>query len=78
MKKLPFVFFALGLTGILSTGVVQVAIAQAKSEKTFTLDVACNGSTLALNPADPDDPPYEFDISAMGIEVMRLWGKTSQ
>jgi hypothetical protein len=58
MKKLPFVFFALGLTGILSTGMVQIAVAQAKSEKTFTLDVACNGNTLALNPADPADPPF--------------------
>lgn len=58
MKKLPSVFLTLGLTGILFTGLVQIAVAQAKSEKNFTLDVACNGSTLALNPADPADPPF--------------------
>jgi len=58
VKKLAIVLFASGLAAILSVGVVQVAVAQAKSEKTFTLDVACKGSTLALNPADPTNPPF--------------------
>jgi hypothetical protein len=58
MKKLSLALWALGLTGIISLGVLQVGVAQAEMKKTFTLDVACNGNTLALNPADPTDPPF--------------------
>jgi hypothetical protein len=58
MKKLPFVLFVLGMTGILTIGSLQIGIAQAKFKKNFILDVACNGSTLALNPADPTAPPF--------------------
>ena len=36
---------------------ILTGVSEAKSEKEFTMDVACNGSTLALNPADPVDPP---------------------
>ncbi len=57
MKKLQFVLFALGLTGILAIGVLQIGVSpvvQAKTEETFTLDVACDGRTGALNQVDPD------------------------
>lgn len=58
MKKRSLVLLAFGLTVMLSNSVPSIGIAQAKSEKNFTLDVACNGGTLALNPADPTDPPF--------------------
>jgi len=54
MKKLQFVLFALGLTGIISIGVIQAEVVQARTKKTFTLDVACDGRTAAVNQVDPD------------------------
>ena len=47
MKKYLVVLLTLGLAAVLSISTPPVGIAQAKSEKSFTLDVACNGSTLA-------------------------------
>jgi hypothetical protein len=56
MKKLSFVLFTLGLTGVLSLGVFRTAVVQAKSKKTFTLDVAQDSRTFRINPADPAAP----------------------
>jgi hypothetical protein len=53
MKKLQFVLFAL-LTGILAMSVLQTGIVQAKTKKTFILDVACDGRTAVVNQVDPD------------------------
>ncbi len=58
MKKLPYSLLIVGLTGLMMFGGVLNAVSEAKSEKEFTVDVACNGSTLGLNPADPADPPF--------------------
>jgi hypothetical protein len=65
MKKLSFVFLVLGLAGMLSTALGPVAVAQAKSEKNFTLDVACNGNTLA--PAPP------FSRSEVAVVTGRIF-----
>ena len=70
MKRLSLVFFALGLTGLLSTGVVPIAVAQARSEKIFTLDVACNGRTLA----PPISPVPRGDVAAVYPGVGDLHG----
>lgn len=69
MKKLPFVFFAFGLTGILSVGVFWTAVAQAKPTETFTLDVACDGTTLSLNSADPEFPFARSDIAVVNGNI---------
>lgn len=52
MKRLPFVLIISGLTAILSLGAFWTAVAQAKSTKTFTLEVACNGMTAGANVSD--------------------------
>lgn len=57
MKKLPYSLLIVGLTGLMTFAGILTGVSEAKSEKEFTMDVACNGSTLALNPADPVDPP---------------------
>ena len=49
MKRLPFLLFVSGLTGILSLGVFWAAAAQAKSTKTFTVEVACDAGTAGFN-----------------------------
>lgn len=58
MKKLLLAPWIFGLTGMLTIGSFQVGVAEARFKKNFTVDVACNGSTLGLNPADPADPPF--------------------
>lgn len=47
MKKFLSVLLTVGLTAVLSSIAPLLDVAQAKSEKNFILDVACNGSTLA-------------------------------
>ena len=64
MKRLPFVLFVSGLTVILSVGVFWTAAAQAKSTKTFTLEVACDGMTAGANFSNAFNPPT--DESAFG------------
>ena len=61
MKKSVFIVLTVGLVTILSTSVPATGVAQAKSEENFTLDVACNGSTLA--------PPV-FPIPRGGVAVV--------
>lgn len=63
MKRLPFVLIISGLTAILSVGVFWTSVAQAKSTKTFTLEVACNAldtdstaGTAGFNFSDTGDP----------------------
>jgi len=70
MKKLPSVFLVLGLTGILSIGGLSPAVAQAKSskpKKTFTVDVACDASTIALN---RDDDPTTIPFIRADLAVV--------
>jgi hypothetical protein len=67
MKKFSAVLLTLGLTAIFSISVPPIGVAQAKSEKNFTIDVACNGNTLALNPADPADPIYPAGTLPAGV-----------
>ena len=56
MKRLPFLLLVSGLTGILSLGVFWTPVAQAKSTKTFTLEVACDFGTGGVNNSDAGDP----------------------
>ena len=50
MKKRAYVFLVSGLAGILSLGVFSEAFAQEGGATTFTLDVACNGNSIAPTP----------------------------
>jgi hypothetical protein len=70
MKRLPFLLFVSGLTAILSLGVFWTEAAQAKSTKTFTLDVACDFSTAGFNHStDPSTDVGPLGPRARGIIV---------
>lgn len=58
MKKFVCGLLTVAVSVILVSSGLSIGVAHAKSEKEFTVDVACDGSSLGLNPADPADPPF--------------------
>jgi hypothetical protein len=77
MKKLWLSLFTLGLVGIISLGVLQLGVApvaQAKTEKTFILDVAQDGNTFRLNPADPAAP---FARGGLGVVTGTIYPEST-
>src|SRR5262245_26039046 len=70
MKKLRLSLFALGLVGIMSLGLPQLGVApvaQAKTEKTFILEVAQDSNTFALNQVVPGAPFPPFARGDLGV-----------
>ena len=52
MKRLPLLFFVSGLTGLLSLGGLWATVAQADSDRNFTLDVSMDGRLGGVNTTD--------------------------
>ena len=69
MKRLAFVLFVSGLTGMLSLGGFWPAVAQAHSTKKFSVDVACNLPSAGFNTADGAAFPPTFGPRATVVIV---------